>query len=260
MTDLSTSETTSCLEPGVHDNSVVALDITDGYMNWAVHLGPKDSWIVSCGVVGLYARNSTLCPQTPGPDADFGQAPMFIKGSENTPLGRNVVVVGQKSGVIWCFFAQTGNLMWVTMVAPGGAAGGLLLGSATDGKNVYFASENSNKINYTTALGQRINGVGSWGAVTLKNGSVIWIYPNPYTGAGHGPVAVGGGVVWGGSTDTGGHLFAFNAENGNLLKNFSLGAPVYGGLSIGENAVYIGSGYNTASNNKGKLFAISVVN
>lgn len=58
-----------CLPPNVWQESVLAVNINTGNVNWVRQLTPLDSWTVACGWPPAYPRNFTLCPGSPGPDA-----------------------------------------------------------------------------------------------------------------------------------------------------------------------------------------------
>jgi polyvinyl alcohol dehydrogenase (cytochrome) len=60
----------------------------------------------------------------------------------------------------------------------------------------------------------------------------------------NGPLSVANGVVFGGSMDAQGTMYAFNASTGAMLWSFASGATVYGGPAIGaDGTVYWGNGY-----------------
>jgi polyvinyl alcohol dehydrogenase (cytochrome) len=73
------------------------------------------------------------------------------------------------------------------------------------------------------------------------------------------PVSYSNGVVWYGSNDDNGHLFALDAENGNILLDFVTGGTVACGPSIVNGIVYAGSGYERFGGgvNNTKVFALS---
>ena len=58
-----------CLPCDVWQESVLALDVTTGKVNWAHQLTPLDAWVVACGWPPNHPRNNALCPNKPGPDA-----------------------------------------------------------------------------------------------------------------------------------------------------------------------------------------------
>jgi glucose dehydrogenase len=78
-----------CIAPNVYQESVIALDLETGNVNWVNQLSPLDSWTAACGLsaYGLPFQPGR-CPPSPGPDADFGQAPVFIAGNANTYRNR----------------------------------------------------------------------------------------------------------------------------------------------------------------------------
>ena len=54
------------------------------------------------------------------------------------PDGRDVLVAGQKSGVVYALDpANKGKLLWQSRVGKGGTNGGVQWGTASDGRNVY---------------------------------------------------------------------------------------------------------------------------
>jgi polyvinyl alcohol dehydrogenase (cytochrome) len=119
------TEERACLEP-YPDNyfdTVLALDLKTGAVNWSNTVIPFDVWTVEC-LFGL-----PTCPDPEGPDFDFGQAPMLYSSKANGKK-RDLVGVGQKSGVFWSLDADNGEVVWTTQVSPGGVAGGLMWGSS----------------------------------------------------------------------------------------------------------------------------------
>jgi polyvinyl alcohol dehydrogenase (cytochrome) len=92
-------------------------------------------------------------------------------------------------------------------------------------------------------------GVGSWAALDPSSGAILWQVANPamtapLNGASvNGPISVVNGVVFGGSMDADGMMYAFDASSGKVLWSFKSGATVYGGAAIAEGVVYWGSGY-----------------
>ncbi len=92
-----------CLEdyPENYFDSIVAIDLETGEVNWAQRILGYDVWHVAC-LFGI----DFICPQPTGTDADFGQSPIFFsidadaKGKKGKGSGgkRDVIGVGQKSG------------------------------------------------------------------------------------------------------------------------------------------------------------------
>ena len=92
--------------------------------------------------------NFASCSDVPGPDFGFSQGPMLArKVSMGRGRPRDVLAVGEKSGMFFAIDPDSGALIWSTRVSPGaggGFFGGMQWGSATDGRTIYTASSNGN--------------------------------------------------------------------------------------------------------------------
>jgi len=94
---------------------------------------------------------------------------------------------------------------------------------------------------------------GTWAALDTGSGDILWqimnpAVPTPVNGAScNGPVAVTNGVLFAGSMDTLGTMFAFDASTGKMLWSYVSGGTVYGGPAIVGGVVYWGSGYPNGS-------------
>jgi polyvinyl alcohol dehydrogenase (cytochrome) len=242
----------ACLAP-YPDNyfdSVLALDLKTGAVNWSNTVIPFDVWTVSC-LFGL-----PTCPNPAGPDFDFGQAPMLYTAStggngKGKAKGQTweLVGVGQKSGIFWSLDPDTGEVMWSTQVSPGGIAGGLQWGSAFDGKLIYTSSANSEYKTWTLIDGSTTN-AGIWSALDPLTGEIIWQTANPAGpfNAG-GPVSVANGVVYVCSQDPLGYMFALDAATGAVSWEFASGGSCNSGAAIVNGKVYWGSGYTSINQN-----------
>ena len=114
-------------------NSIVALDLATGALVWGKKLGGADAWTAAC----FMGPNATNCPNPAGPDYDFGQAPMLLTSCRDKLGCKQMLAVGQKSGIVWGLLPETGKMAWWRQVGPGGITGGMMWGSATDGQRVY---------------------------------------------------------------------------------------------------------------------------
>lgn len=227
----------ACLEP--YDNnlfdSVVALDMKTGAINWSTAVIPFDVWTVEC------VFEMPGCPDPEGPDFDFGQAPiLYSVGSAGER--RDLVGVGQKSGVYWSLDAATGEIVWNSRVDPGGNAGGMMWGSACDGERIYTASANGNYAPWTLPDGTTAFS-GIWSALDPATGDVLWQTANPTGYRAGGAVSVANGVVYACSQDPDGYMFAMHAVTGEILWSFASGGSCNGGPAIAGGTVYWGSGY-----------------
>jgi len=246
---------------GNNVDSIMSLDMATGAIKWISKLQGFDAWTTAC--IGL----PTACPSPNGPDYDFGQGAMLIPSKQG-----DLVVAGQKAGIMWALKADTGAVVWKTTVGPGSSLGGLEWGSATDGTRVYFAVANFNfgpfahyaMINPPPGT-PAFSDAGSWGAIDVNTGQVLWQTADPNGSIDLGPVSVANGVVYGASM---GALFfpadlptmfAFDAATGKTLWSYTAGGSVNAGPAIAGGKVIWGSGYSHlgfgGANNK--LYAFS---
>jgi polyvinyl alcohol dehydrogenase (cytochrome) len=227
---------TGCTAPpaGDHIDSVLALDRATGAVRWARSTFSGDVF-------------TDVCRESPSPacgsDFDFGSGPNLI----TLRRGRQLLGIGQKSGVYWAFDPETGRDVWHTQVGPGSGMGGIQWGSATDGRRIYVASADFHRLPYTitSASGQRstISG-GSWAALDAATGRIVWQTADPQGAADIGFVSTAGGVVYAGSTAaTGDDMYALDAATGAIRWRFAGGGAVVSGAAIVDGEVLWGSGY-----------------
>jgi polyvinyl alcohol dehydrogenase (cytochrome) len=219
---------TNCTAPDDHFDSVLALDLRTGAIRWTRRLWGYDVWTVAC----IAPQAGVTCPSPAGPDYDLGSGANLTNG---------ILGIGQKSGIYWALDAKDGSMLWGTPVAPGGPFGGILWGTATDGKRIYVASADSNGKPYKLPSGQAITW-GSWSALDPLTGKVLWQTPDPTQGAiDTGSVSVANGVLYAGSQSGG--MYAMDAATGKILWSFASGGSVMDGPAIVDGVVYWGSGY-----------------
>ncbi|KAF2115636.1 quinon protein alcohol dehydrogenase-like superfamily [Lophiotrema nucula] len=247
-----------CLPRNVFQTSVLALDIATGKTNWVRTLAPLDAWNAAC-VPGLLPGNpepnpepGPACPKHVGEDADFGMAPTFVLGSESTPDGKDVVVVGQKNANLYALSAQAGQILWAIKTSPGGLEGGLSWGIAVDDHAVYYTAINSNRVEYPLPNGTLISN-SAFGAASLKDGRTLWQTKAPRnTTSIVSPVVVNDIVltgVTGNWTDgqlipTGpGSFLALNKFTGEILEEVPLDSYFHAGIATVHDYVMFGTGY-----------------
>jgi polyvinyl alcohol dehydrogenase (cytochrome) len=230
-----------------HQDAVVALDIRTGAVAWSHATLIGDAWNQA---------------NPAGPDDDFGSAPNLyttvVDGRPTQLLG-----IGQKTGYYWALDPWTGDVVWKTAVGPGGAGGGIMWGSATDGRRIYVAISNAYHIPYTitsvTGQTSTING-GSWAALDPATGRIIWQTADPQGALDVGFVSTANGVVYAGSDATSGNTaYAVAAATGTVLWAYPTGGGVISGAAIVDGSVYWGSGnYFPAGAGNDKLYAFSL--
>lgn len=227
---LNNPKKTDCAAPDDYFETVLAMDLQTGSIQWATRLYGWDAWTVAC----LFSTHPSACPKPPGPDYDFG-------GSGGNLMG-SVVGFGQKSGMYWALNTSNGSILWATQAGPGGNLGGILWGSATDGSRVYVPITNNEHFNYILANGQTITG-SAWVALHPASGNILWQTLDPAQGLqfNMGAVSVANGVMYSGAMD--GHMYAFDASNGKILWSYEAAGTILDGPAIVNGVIYWGSGY-----------------
>jgi len=210
---------------------VIALDLGTGNVKWAQKLWGYDAWNSGCN-----SKNSN-CPPDPGPDFDFSQQPIFLPNPD-------IVIAGQKTGILWAFHPENGNILWSTTIGPSGKTGGMQFGSAADLDAIYVASANSEFKNHTLMTNVTITG-GSWAAVNQRTGKILWQTPNPTNQSARASVTIANGVMFASSWDRAGHYYALNAQNGEILFDFPCGEIPKNGPAVVDGYVYWGCGLNS---------------
>jgi polyvinyl alcohol dehydrogenase (cytochrome) len=209
-------------------DAIVALSLADGQIVWSQQATQGDVFNSSCSRVAK-------CPFKNGPDVDFGSSAMLV----HTKSGRDILIAGQKSGVVHAFDPDDkGRILWQTRISRGGANGGVQWGMASDGSNVYAAAAGSARMRGTDNTG---------GPAPVGNAR--------FDPAQSGAVAALPGAVFSGSMD--GHLRALSTADGKLLWDFDTaksyttvnGVPANGGSLDGAGPViaggmvFVNSGY-----------------
>jgi polyvinyl alcohol dehydrogenase (cytochrome) len=234
-------------------DAIIAFEMKSGAIRWKTQVTKHDNYIAGCRV-GT-GEGPVNCPQPSGPDFDFGSPPILTRAG-----GRDMLVAGQKSGVVSAFDPDTGKILWQTKVGEGAALGGIEWGMAVDDKNVY-APVADQMFNGSTA------GKPGLTALRLATGELAWQAPAepPKCGwqgrCGNGysaPPSAISGIVFSGSQD--GHLRAFDAKNGKRVWDFDTAGQTYetvNGLKKQRGGQLDGSGPTIAG---GQLYMISGYN
>ena len=79
-------------------------------------------------------------------------APSFVSAKHaHTPNNSDVVVTGQKSGVLFAMDAANGSVYWATLTSPDSSSNGALTwGVAVDNEKVYFTGANPGAVEWET--------------------------------------------------------------------------------------------------------------
>jgi len=220
-------------QPGT--DSIVAFDLETGKMRWQQQLAPGDLYGCRPGEVN--------CGDTPGPDYDFGASAVIAK----RPDGREMLVVGQKSGVAYGLDPDNGGkVLWQYRAGLGGTLGGIEWGIAADADNAYLPVADQNHPQ-----------PGGLHAVKIGTGERVWFAapPDPLlcsgaarvcNGAQSAAITVIPGAVLSGSFDGG--IRAYSTRDGSVLWHYDTnrdfptvnGVKARGGSLNGPAAVVVG--------------------
>jgi polyvinyl alcohol dehydrogenase (cytochrome) len=232
--------------PQPTSNAVLALDLDTGELRWESQTLPRDVYIAGCPP----DSTNPNCPDDVGPDLDFGNSPILTRRSD----GRDIIVIGQKSGVGWALYPdRDGAVVWQYRASSGGLLGGMEWGSAADSQHAYFPVSDL----FTPEP-------GGLHAVKIDTGERVWYTPPAVTlcaegpgcnGAQPGAVSVIPGVVFSGSYDGGIRAYsttdgqviwqydtnrAFETVNGVAAQGGSISA---GGPTVADGLLLVPSGY-----------------
>ncbi len=149
-------------------DAIIAYDMDTGAKRWVFQATKADIWNSACGRRGA---NCDWPGEYHSPDFDFGATSMLIKRKD----GSELVIAGQKSGVIWALEPDSGKLVWSNKVGRGSAMGGVHWGMSYDDTSELIYTP----INDATPSADNPN----WGpgihALDAKTGDIQWSYrPN----------------------------------------------------------------------------------
>src|SRR5215831_9225767 len=248
--------------PQPSSDAVMAMDLKTGAIKWTKQATPADIYVSGCG-----RSANPNCPDTNGPDVDFGSAPILATRAD----GRDLIVIGQKSGVGWAFDPdKQGEVVWQYRAGEGGVLGGIEWGSAVDGTHAYFAVSDITRPK-----------PGGLHAVALTSGERVWMAAPVAAKCGSGrgcnaaqsaALTVIPGVIFSGSND--GALRAFATKDGSVLWEFdsnrefstvngvrARGASMIGpGPAIAGGMIFVGSGYGAFGGRAGNVLLAFGVN
>ena len=234
-------------------DAVIAFTMATGAIVWARQMTPKDIFPCRPGSANC------LEPEN-GPDFDFGSSPILT----TLAGGKDVIVIGQKSGVGWAIDPdRRGEVIWQYRAGEGGTLGGIEWGSAVDDEHAYFPVSDIQR-----------DHPGGLHAVTLTTGERAWYAapPPPLCAVGPGcnaaqsaAITVIPGVIFSGSNDGG--IRAYATKDGSILWTYDTNrefdtvnkVPAHGASLIGPGPtvvggmVYVNSGYGQYGGRPGNV-------
>jgi polyvinyl alcohol dehydrogenase (cytochrome) len=241
----------------LHTDAIMAFDMDTGKIKWTNQVTAKDNFLVGCRQAG-----TGNCPEKGGPDHDFGSSPVL----RTLPGGKQILLGGQKSGVMWAFDPDNGGkVLWQIKIGNGGALGGIEWGFAADTENVYVPMAD-----VTGAA--RKPGIT---ALKIATGEQIWTVPAPKVPCSWGTTrclnsqsaaaTVIPGVVFSGTSD--GHLRGYSTKDGAIIWDVDTAQPINtvnggqkkggtldgAGPTIANGILYTNSGYGRIIGQPGNL-------
>jgi hypothetical protein len=100
----------SCEPPGVYWKSAVAMDLRTGAPQWSYRVQGHDPWVRACG---SQPPSVTWCaPEADGEKWDLGGSGPNVLRIRADAHWRDVVGIGEKSGVYVLLDAKTGAFVW----------------------------------------------------------------------------------------------------------------------------------------------------
>ena len=150
-------------------DAIIAYDLDTGAKRWIFQATKADIWNYACGRRGA---NCDWPGEYHSPDHDFGATAMLIERKD----GSELVIAGQKSGVVWAINPDNGQQVWSNKVGRGSANGGAHWGLAFDGELIFAPMNDPNRPptpGENPAFGPGIH------ALDAMTGEIRWSYkPN----------------------------------------------------------------------------------
>lgn len=234
-----------------HIDAIVALSLRTGKVVW---------------VRRTLASDTSTNFRHYGPDYDFGAGPNLFTTVRNDKRVQ-LLGAGQKSGMYWALDPATGKVVWSTEAGPGSLLGGIMWGTATDGRRIFVSIGNLNHVKYpiVSSSGKKSTTTGGfWAALDAATGKILWQTADPQLAYDNSAMSVANGVVYAGSmAGKGTNMYALDAVTGKIKWRFASGGAVTGGAAIVNGTAYWGSGYQTEAiglgypGNNNKLYAFS---
>ncbi len=146
-------------------DAIIAYDIDTGERRWVFQATKADIWNSACGRRGA---NCDWPGEYHSPDHDFGATSMLV----TTGNGTELIIAGQKSGVVWALNPDTGQLVWSNKIGRGSAMGGVHWGMAyDDASEMIFAPMND-----PSAMPENPNTGPGIHALNASTGAIAWSY------------------------------------------------------------------------------------
>ncbi|MDC1322080.1 PQQ-binding-like beta-propeller repeat protein [Pseudomonadales bacterium] len=242
-------------------DAIFAVDAATGQRRWVKQFTAGDTFNMGCVIGG------PNCPDSPGPDLDFGAPPVLAKNGR----GETVLYAGQKSGHVHAMNPRTGDVYWSKHLSRGGYLGGIHWGIAADEQAGLLYVPISD---FPSGGHSDLPAVPGMFALNLSDGTIRWknlqdtdSVAGFWPGLSAGIVAAQGLVVAG---DLAGGIAAYSAQDGSVLWQFDTaktfttvnGVPATGasidshGPLLVDDLLVVASGYGGVSMQPGNALLV----
>lgn len=248
-------------------DSIVAIDIHSGKKVWSVQSDNDDIWNGSC------VRDRVNCDFDIGSNFDFGASPLLISNGDQGDM----IIAGQKSGMLYAIDPINGNVIWKTRTGKGGEHGGIHWAMTSDGESIFVPVGDIGK--HPKAIGESRSGVYAYDPFS---GELIWSYDaisncdeesfECYSGF-SAAISMTDEILFAGNLN--GILYAISKKTGESVWEFNTrrkfqtvnSVPASGGTIdatgpvISKKMIYINSGYGGYGKLPGNaLIAFEIIN
>jgi len=234
-------------------DAVVALALDTGKVTWARQITSGDVFNGGCG-----QRDTSICPEKPGPDYDFGSATILRTLSN----GKRLLIAGQKSGVLHALDPDNeGKIVWQQKLGAGSILGGIQWGPAVDQETAYAAISDIGFVPGAEGIQPDPKTGGGLFAIQLATGEKLWsalpqeCHTPRCSPAQSAAVTTIPGAIFSGSVD--GHFRAYSSKDGKIIWDYDTvrdfetvnQIPAHGGSLDGPGAaiaggmLFVNSGY-----------------
>lgn len=236
-----------CPDARVNFNAFMKFDKNTGAIVKTFRTDPYDAWVVACIFGGFIPG----CPEVVGYDFAFIDSPMILqkarrrdhdnqKRHDDDEDDEVYVAAGQKSGKFWVLRTSDLSLVWSKQLATGSTSGGIMYASTVNDDNeIFTASWNGLRKNYTTVDGEVIN----YGVFTKLSidGRILWERTTPDHTRANAALSSTNDVVF--ARTEGGRILALDAKCGNVKWSFNTNITnSIGGVTIDGDTIYTGTG------------------
>lgn len=240
-------------------DAIIAFDMVTGEKNWITQTTTGDAWNAGCLI--YFTDDAANCPEENGPDFDFSAPPILLQLEE----GKDILVAGQKSGIVYGINPDDGSVVWQSRVGRGGVQGGVHFGMAAGDGLLYVPINDMFYPEDLTRYDFKHDPRPGIYALNPATGEEVWAHPAENVcpsdkkewcdeGISAPATAIPGGVIAG---HMDGRLRIYSAKDGRALWTFNTlrefdtvsGEVAQGGSMSGSGAtvangmLYVNSGY-----------------